>query len=378
MPSYDIAIVGAGPAGSVFALLAARAGYRVLLLDRSPFSKPQIGEMAPPELRPMLVRLGLEHLTRERYCREAPELISVWGTTEPAARNHIFSPYGAGIHIDRPSFDQALVATAGEAGADVLLGRAAQFVRHPRGGYVLDLGDYCVRCRIAVVATGRCGGGLGLSYARRYLDSQIAVAGHFLSRGRSGVSGFVVEAIPGGWFYLAPLSDDSAMVVLVTAASLIPRERRSRLRWYTEALARTEVMRRALNGYALPQQLSVINARACVARSAAGDNWLAIGDARIAPDPLSGQGVAWAIDDAAMAMGLLARLTWEELAETMRAFTLRNLQTYLDHRLRVYSIERRFAWDTYWATIRDHAPISPEVALAGSRDFGSQLINLNP
>ena len=36
---YDVAIVGAGPAGSASAILLARAGWRVALVDRSTFPR---------------------------------------------------------------------------------------------------------------------------------------------------------------------------------------------------------------------------------------------------------------------------------------------------------------------------------------------------
>src|SRR5215468_2864632 len=98
MSAYDITIAGAGPAGSIFALLAARAGYRVLLIERSTFPARRIVETASPELRPILRRMGLEHLTHPPFCRDAPEVVSIWGTSEPVARSHIFSPYGSGIH----------------------------------------------------------------------------------------------------------------------------------------------------------------------------------------------------------------------------------------------------------------------------------------
>jgi flavin-dependent dehydrogenase len=36
---YDVAIVGAGPAGSASAILLARAGWRVALVDRATFPR---------------------------------------------------------------------------------------------------------------------------------------------------------------------------------------------------------------------------------------------------------------------------------------------------------------------------------------------------
>jgi len=125
-----------------------------------------------------------------------------------------------------------------------------------------------------------------------------------------------------------------------------------RLRWWLEALAQTTVVRKALRGCRLPHALSVANARASFARSGAGDSWLAVGDARIAPDPLSGQGIIWAIDDAASAMELLTRMHWRDLAQKMRAITLRDVEAYLCERSRVYSSEQRFKDDAYWSASR--------------------------
>jgi flavin-dependent dehydrogenase len=136
----------------------------------------------------------------------------------------------------------------------------------------------------------------------------------------------------------------------MTLATLVPSNRRARLRWWLEALARTTVVRDALTGYRLPETLSVANARASFARSGAGDDWLAIGDARIAPDPLSGQGIIWAIDDAASAMDLLLTgMEWRDLAQELRARTRREVDAYLLERSRVYSSEQRFKDAPFWS-----------------------------
>jgi flavin-dependent dehydrogenase len=160
---YDITIVGAGPAGTVLALLAARARYRVLLVEKSHFDRPRFGETAPPELRQALTRVGLEHLARSPLCREAPEVLSVWGSDEPRSRHHIFSPYGTALHLDRRAFDEALALAAHDAGADLRLGCTARFAAQPRDGYMVQLSTgERIRANVAILATGRAGGGLGL------------------------------------------------------------------------------------------------------------------------------------------------------------------------------------------------------------------------
>jgi flavin-dependent dehydrogenase len=353
MSAYDITIAGAGPAGSVLALLAARARYRVLLVERSHFDRPRFGETAPPELRQALTRVGLEYLAQAPFCREAPEVLSVWGSDEPWSRHHIFSPYGTALHLDRRAFDEALALAARDAGADLKLGCAARFVAQPRGGYSVQLSTgERIRTNGAILATGRAGSGLGLPYAREYLDNNVAVAARLSLPAGHLDTRTVIEAVPGGWFYLAALPANEVIVVFITLATLVPSERRARVRWWLEALAQTTVVHRALNGRRLPHTLSVANARASFALTGAGESWLAIGDARIAPDPLSGQGIIWAIDDAASAMELLTRMHGRDLAEEMRARTLRDVEAYLFERSRVYLSEQRFKDEVYWSTSR--------------------------
>ena len=364
---YDITIAGAGPAGSVLALLAARARYRVLLVEKSQFDRPRFGETAPPELRSALMRVGLEHLAQAPFCREAPEVLSVWGSDEPRSRHHIFSPYGTALHLDRRAFDEALALAALDAGADLRLGCAARFAAQPQGGYIVQLSTgNRVRTNAAIVATGRAGGGLGLPYLREYLDNNVAVAARLSSPGGHLETRTMIEAVPGGWFYLAALPDKEVIAVFITLATLVPSERRVRLRWWLEALAQTTMVRNTLNGHHLPETLTVANARASFARSGAGDHWLAIGDARIAPDPLSGQGIIWAIDDAVAVMERLTRMEWRDLIQHMRARTANEVNAYCLERSRVYLSEQRFKNDAYWSAIPDHlrlneiGPLAPE------------------
>jgi flavin-dependent dehydrogenase len=57
---YDVLIVGAGPAGSVAGLVAARAGARVCILDRSSFPRNKLcGDSVNPGAMATLARLGV-------------------------------------------------------------------------------------------------------------------------------------------------------------------------------------------------------------------------------------------------------------------------------------------------------------------------------
>jgi flavin-dependent dehydrogenase len=59
---FDVIVCGAGPAGSVAALVLARGGARVLLLDRARFPRDKLcGDTVNPGTAAILRRLGLHH-----------------------------------------------------------------------------------------------------------------------------------------------------------------------------------------------------------------------------------------------------------------------------------------------------------------------------
>lgn len=278
---YDLAIAGAGPAGSVLAYLAAKAGLRVLLAEQSHFDQPRIGETAPPELKLLLEKLGLGYVL-DATSREVPALVSVWGSSAPFERHHISSPYGGALHLDRRGFDGALARAANAAGADLRLASRVRLNAVCGGGHVVLFRDGGIaKARVAVVASGRRTAAAVLGGTRCFMDDQVAVSARFRSVSESRT---IVEAIAGGWFYLATLPHDQTIAVFITRARAVPSDRATRREWWLRALARTRFIRAAVAGQPVPATLAVHDARGSFARTPAGKDWLAIGDARLAPD----------------------------------------------------------------------------------------------
>jgi flavin-dependent dehydrogenase len=360
--SYDLAIAGAGPAGSTLALLAARAGYRVLLAERSHFDASRIGETTPPELRPLLSKLALSHLLNDTICIDAPAVVSVWGSNDPAERSHVLSPYGDALHLDRCAFDQALALAASTAGADLRLAISVRFERLRSNGYRVVLSDGTeVSANIAVRANGRAGGPLGLPGARCHLDRNIAVVARFAAAPNRTEVRTVIEAIAGGWFYLAAVPGNQIVAVFTTEVGGVPIERTRRLHWWLEALARTKLVRAALLGQPVPRSLSIYDARSSHLRTTAGADWFALGDARLAPDPLSGQGIIWAMEDAIFAARALK--SGGDFAQAMEQRMSAQVTDYLAVRDQIYRMEQRFPDDAYWSPrlLADAAPNQPTI-----------------
>jgi 2-polyprenyl-6-methoxyphenol hydroxylase-like FAD-dependent oxidoreductase len=192
-----------------------------------------------------------------------------------------------------------------------------------------------MRCQIAVLAGGRVGGGAGLARRRKYLDNNVGIAAVLSNSSFSTpVDETLLEAIPSGWFYFATLPGGSAVAVFVTLAKFIPPAGEGRLRWWLSALATTRMVREALSGYRLPRTVTVLDTRTSYADPCAGEDWFAIGDARLAHDPLSGRSLILSIHDACNAVDAMSRGYSDGIAAQLRIQTRSDLRLYLHERYR--------------------------------------------
>ncbi len=109
--AWDVLVIGAGPAGAVAALLAARQGLRTLLVDAKVFPRRKVcGGCLSHSAVCALRELGIEDVLQELH---APCIKRV---RFHAAGKSSELPLSTGYAIDRVAFDAALVRKACEAG----------------------------------------------------------------------------------------------------------------------------------------------------------------------------------------------------------------------------------------------------------------------
>ena len=219
---YDVAVIGAGPAGSYAACLLAASGHRVLLLEQkseevlSPRCTGIVG-------RPYIELLGLDSDVVLARARSAT-LISPCGE-----RLHVKSADVQAYVLDRALLERRLRRRAASAGVDVLDGFIASRLESVAGGFEISGSRGGRRKRFTsralVLAAGVCPAlarQAGISPPVRYLvgaHAEVDMSGveetevHFLNDVAPGSFAWLVP-VGAGRVRLGALCDRSAAAVL--------------------------------------------------------------------------------------------------------------------------------------------------------------------
>jgi flavin-dependent dehydrogenase len=354
---FDVAVVGAGPAGAATAIRLASVGRAVILLGGSQSSAARGGEVVGPDVRSILTQLGAWEDFLGSGAQPAHGIWSSWGSGQLTAKDFILSAEGPAWRVDRSRLDGALLAAARRADVPLALGCRRFIVRRtPIGWRIHARGSSetpTVDCRLVVDATGRAAA-VARANGARWLarDRVVALVALLEPKPAMHVSAddvLLVESVPAGWWYSLVVPSGHLVATFVTDADLVRRGSRTLVRAWEEALDATEFTRLRAAGF-VRVSLHVRNAGIGRLDRAVGPGWLAVGDAASTIDPLSGAGIAKALAGAILAGGAAHQAL--SGSETELESYAHRLQTEFETALRVgasyYDSERRWSDCPFW------------------------------
>ena len=165
----------------------------------------------------------------------------------------------------------------------------------------------------------------------------------------------LVEACADGWWYSALLPGGRLMAVYMTDADLLRRQRGSWHAFWQARLQQTMHTQARLRAFDLQAAPRVVAANSSRLDRVSGRGWLAVGDAAMAFDPLSSQGLMQALASGIRAGEALNRHLAGEAA-AIGEYDSRANEVFREYsRLRAvyYGREQRWPQSVFWR--RRHA-----------------------
>lgn len=354
MNQTDICIVGGGPAGAAAALTLARyTKHQVLLIEASHYETVRVGETVSAGIGPLLGYLGAEAILEQAVTIPAYGTAAAWGTDRLIERDFIYTGRGQGLHLDRRRFDQALSATLAAFAEPVRSGiQIRETTRRDAGWTLLTDTQEQIEARVIVDATGRQARiARRLGAERVVADRLVGLVCHMQLPDGPAVQTTLVETVPYGWWYTAPLPQSQTVAALMTDADLLRGLRIDSADAFMEHLSTTRHVADRLADARPLDEPRAFPAETHVLMPPLGDGWIAAGDASCAFDPLASLGIGYALTSGIQAARIADEWLRGEtgLGTAYAADITRHAAIYTDQRREIYAAERRWHTEPFWA-----------------------------
>ncbi|MCU1727417.1 tryptophan 7-halogenase [Pseudomonas sp. 7P_10.2_Bac1] len=340
-----IVVLGAGPAGAAVAMGLRRLGYPVTLV--SEWRRFAALEGISVRVLDALRAVGLHHA-----CTDAllPSQRQVAWNGQQHAQNVEWL-------LDRPRFDRGLREDLRRAGVEVIEGRVLSVTTAATGHGITVEGRAPLQADFLVEARGRQAPALGKGLRGPETLS-------LLTRWQAtpGATASAIESLAQGWAWMARRADgqcywqwtvDVASAQLPGKAQLpgLCRQQRLASPLAQVFFADTEPQH---------EQFQARSSTATLCARVCGDNWIRVGDAAMAVDPLSGNGIFQSLSSALQAPAVINTLLLKpERAALAQRFHQQRVEQLFMRFARIgrnfYAEEQRWPDQPFWRA-RRHWP----------------------
>jgi flavin-dependent dehydrogenase len=318
--TYDVIVIGGGPAGSTIASILAREGRSVVLFEKERFPRHHIGESLMTDTYFTFQRMGLlDKMKDSPFVRK----YSVQFANPAGRESRPFYFFEANHHecavtwqVTRAQFDLMLIEHAAEQGAKVYQETQIKRVLFDGGrayGVEARLADGTLQefhAPVVVDATGQSAM-LSNKFGWRVRDPKLKKAvlySYFKGAHRepdlNGGATLVLRTPQGsnGWFWYIPLENDITSVGVVANPEYLVQGRGQDLaKIFHEEIEKVESCRKRVAGATRVDKIYSILDYSYRSKSCAGDGFILIGDAYGFLDPIYSSGVLLALKMAELA-----------------------------------------------------------------------------
>jgi len=316
--NYDTVVIGGGPAGSTAATLIAKAGHRVLLLDRERFPRYRLGESLMPATYWTFQRLGvLDKMKSSTFVQK--HSVQFFTKTGKGALPFYFSEFDSHEssqtwQVDRSDFDLMLLEHAAENQVEVCQGvnvKDVVFENDCARGVELEFEDG-ERARVGARVIVDCSGQtalIGRKLKLKQIDPVLQHAsiytryrGAWRDEGRDeGATVILHTDSAKSWFWYIPLPNNEVSVGVVGAIDYLLKRGESPEKIFHDELAICPEIARRIENSERILAIRAIRDFSYISKRIAGDGWIMAGDAFGFLDPIYSTGVFLALKSAEFA-----------------------------------------------------------------------------
>jgi flavin-dependent dehydrogenase len=268
----------------IAAMRLRRMGFRTCLIERQGPVRSVVGEALPVSTLRLLHEIGLTSAVARSDALRCDEIVQRWdGGDENVRPANVFL-------IDRGRLDAALLDVAANAGVEILCPARLRGLEETPAGWSLEVetatGAGRVTARFLVDARGR-----RIAGTRRLGASTAASCGRWRGVALPARPQLRIEAADDAWIWGAPLMDGSLVVqVFLQTRDCAGLSQAAREARYRTVLCESKLFAGCRHGI-LIDPVRVRDASCRAAAEPVTRNMVRIGDACVAMDPLSSQGV---------------------------------------------------------------------------------------
>lgn len=355
--AVDVIVLGGGPAGLATAIRLTALGMSVIVVERTDYGNTKAGEHITPGAVLVLRKLGLRDELMSQQSSASQGIVSKWQGSEAQYYNYLFSPHGSGINLSRPNFERSFAELAIKNSVRIFRKHRPKIVSFDEC-WLFELADEekttHVLARFAVDATGRAAWlSRAVGCPPKKLDKTVGLVAYCPPRSEQELQGglLYIEAARNGWWSTAPLRDGRIAATFFTDADLINRKGVKLTDVWRASLEDTKLTAMRLDHTNLLKEIHAVPAQSQISQHEGHRFWLAVGDAALAQDPLSGSGVEYGIRSGTTAAdAIFAHFSGNKRAlDNYRDKTIDDLRAYLEQYQQIYrEVSDRQACGPFW------------------------------